>query len=64
VTRLAEASVGKCGRDIEDICQDAERAWASHLVESGARPTAPCVEVYAKAIASKPSGLGHDSKTA
>jgi AAA+ superfamily predicted ATPase len=54
LTRLAEATAGKCGRDIEDICQDAERAWATHIVESAARPTAPPVESYAKAVASKP----------
>lgn len=54
VSDLAEATAGKSGRDIEDICQDAERAWATHLVESGAHPTAPPLDVYARAIASKP----------
>ncbi len=50
---LAENSQGKSGRDLEDICGDAERRWAHQLVADGAAASAPAFDGYVEALASK-----------
>lgn len=50
---LAENSAGKSGRDLEDICGEAERRWAHQLVAEKAVPSAPPFERYVEALASK-----------
>jgi hypothetical protein len=55
---LAENSAGKSGRDLEDICGEAERRWAHQLIAGGAAPTAPPFDKYVEALSSKPSEGG------
>jgi SpoVK/Ycf46/Vps4 family AAA+-type ATPase len=50
---IAENSQGKSGRDIEDICGDAERRWAHQLIAEGAPPSPPPFDRYVEALASK-----------
>ncbi len=50
---LAENSAGKSGRDLEDICGEAERRWAHQLIAEKAAPSAPPFERYVEALASK-----------
>ena len=53
VEALAENSEGKSGRDIEDVCGEAERRWAHHLITRGAAPSAPPFDQYVEALTSK-----------
>jgi hypothetical protein len=39
-------SVNLSGRDISDICKDAERKWASKYIRGEVKSIAPDVEVY------------------
>jgi SpoVK/Ycf46/Vps4 family AAA+-type ATPase len=50
---LAENSQGKSGRDIEDVCSEAERRWAHQLIAEKAEPSAPPFDQYVEALASK-----------
>jgi MoxR-like ATPase len=50
---LAENSQGKSGRDIEDVCGEAERRWAHQLIATAAAPSAPPFDHYVEALASK-----------
>jgi SpoVK/Ycf46/Vps4 family AAA+-type ATPase len=50
---LAENSPGKSGRDIEDVCGEAERRWAHQLISDGAQPSAPPFDKYVESLASK-----------
>ena len=50
---LAENSQGKSGRDLEDICGEAERRWAHQLIVEAAAPSAPPFDRYVEALASK-----------
>jgi SpoVK/Ycf46/Vps4 family AAA+-type ATPase len=50
---IAENSQEKSGRDIEDICGEAERRWAHQLIAEGAPPTPPPFDKYVEALASK-----------
>jgi len=50
---LAENSNGKSGRDLEDICGEAERRWAHELIAKNLQPSAPPFERYVEALASK-----------
>ncbi len=50
---LAENSPGKSGRDIEDVCGEAERRWAHHLIGEGAQASPPRFDQYVEALASK-----------
>jgi SpoVK/Ycf46/Vps4 family AAA+-type ATPase len=50
---LAENSQGKSGRDIEDVCGEAERRWAHQLIAKAVAPSAPPFDQYVEALASK-----------
>jgi SpoVK/Ycf46/Vps4 family AAA+-type ATPase len=50
---LAENSEGRSGRDIEDVCGEAERRWAHHLITQAAAPSPPPFDHYVEAMASK-----------
>jgi SpoVK/Ycf46/Vps4 family AAA+-type ATPase len=50
---LAENSQGRSGRDIEDVCGEAERRWAHQLISQAAAPSAPPFDQYVEALASK-----------
>ena len=50
---LAENSSGKSGRDLEDICGEAERRWAHQLIAKAEAPSAPPFDQYVEALASK-----------
>jgi SpoVK/Ycf46/Vps4 family AAA+-type ATPase len=52
---LAENSPGKSGRDLEDICGEAERRWAHQLIQEGATASPPPFDRYVEALASKRS---------
>lgn len=44
--KLAGLSEGLCGRNIQDICQYAERRWARILIKRGGEMTAPPADLY------------------
>jgi SpoVK/Ycf46/Vps4 family AAA+-type ATPase len=50
---LAENSHGTSGRDIEDVCGEAERRWAHQLIAQSQPPSAPPFDQYVEALASK-----------
>jgi len=47
---LAKASDGLSGRNISDICKDAERRWASKLIRKEATDKLPTVEQYLESL--------------
>ena len=53
IEKLAKLTDSKSGRDIEDICGDAERIWASKIISDKSEVTAPSFEIYLEAIKSK-----------
>jgi len=50
---LAENSQGRSGRDLEDVCGEAERRWAHELIAKGEAASAPPFERYVEALSSK-----------
>ena len=44
--QLGEIAVNLSGRDISDICKDAERKWASKYIRGEVMTIAPDVSVY------------------
>ena len=46
---LGKISENLSGRDISDICKDAERKWASKYIRTEVSTIEPSVEVYKKA---------------
>ncbi len=44
--QLGEMAVNLSGRDISDICKDAERKWASKYIRGEVKTIAPDVSVY------------------
>ncbi len=53
LVQLAQATTNKSGRDLEDICADAERLWARRTIEAGREITAPPFLVYREAVRGK-----------
>ena len=51
--QFAEATSNKSGRDLEDICSDAERRWAQKLILDKLEISAPPLEMYLEAAKSK-----------
>ena len=47
--RLGEMSVYLSGRDISDICKDAERKWASKYIRKEVTKIEPDLSVYLEA---------------
>jgi SpoVK/Ycf46/Vps4 family AAA+-type ATPase len=47
---LANKTDKRSGRDIEDICGDSERMWASKLISEGAEVSPPSLESYIEAL--------------
>jgi SpoVK/Ycf46/Vps4 family AAA+-type ATPase len=47
---LAQQTERKSGRDIEDICGDSERMWASKLISENAEASPPSLEAYLEAL--------------
>jgi hypothetical protein len=43
---LGKMSVNLSGRDISDICKDAERKWASKYIRKEVSTIEPSIEVY------------------
>ena len=43
---LGKMSVNLSGRDISDICKDAERKWASKYIRKEVSTIEPDIEVY------------------
>jgi len=41
------------GRDIADICKDAERRWASKYIRKEVDTVAPAISVYKEATANR-----------
>ncbi|MFH0701530.1 MAG: ATP-binding protein [Candidatus Woesearchaeota archaeon] len=59
LSSVAEIAEGCSGRDIENICNDAERRWADSLISSEQEEiSAPSVKVYLVSIASRNHGNG------
>ena len=54
---LAENSQGKSGRDLEDICGEAERRWAHQVIAEGSQPSAPPFDKYVESLATKRQSL-------
>lgn len=50
---LAKATEKASGRDIEDICGDAERHWASKIISEKSEISPPPIDFYLKAMESK-----------
>jgi len=50
---LAHKSSGMSGRNISDICKDAERRWASKLIRKEVSEKLPLVDEYVKALESR-----------
>lgn len=50
---LGDASEGLSGREIQDICEYAERRHARSIIDSGASPTPPPVETYTVVLKQK-----------
>ena len=50
---LGEKSVNLSGRDISDICKDAERKWASKYIRKEVSTIAPSIDVYLEATNSR-----------
>lgn len=50
---LAENSQGKSGRDLEDVCGEAERRWAHQLIAEKGPASPPPFDRYVEALASK-----------
>jgi len=48
--KLARETDKNSGRDIEDICSDAERVWAREVISSNIELTAPPLESYLEAL--------------
>jgi len=51
--RLSGSTEGMSGRDIEDVCSDAERVWASKIILDNLEMTPPTIETYLDAVKSK-----------
>lgn len=47
--KLGEMAVNLSGRDISDICKDAERRWASKYIRKEVSKIAPDFSVYEEA---------------
>lgn len=48
--KLSEITEGRSGRDVEDICSDAERMWASKIISNKSEITPPITETYFEAV--------------
>ena len=48
--KLGEISVNLSGRDISDICKDAERKWASKYIRKEVSTIEPALDVYLEAV--------------
>lgn len=53
IERLAEATKDMSGRDIEDICGDAERIWARKIISDQSEVSPPSFEIYFESVQSK-----------
>ncbi|MBU1199156.1 MAG: ATP-binding protein [Nanoarchaeota archaeon] len=53
VEKLTEATEKMSGRDIEDICSDAERIWARKIISDKSEVSPPSFEVYIESVQSK-----------
>jgi SpoVK/Ycf46/Vps4 family AAA+-type ATPase len=49
VLALAAATPGMAGRDLKDVCEQAERRWASKIIRGKAKQSLPPVAVYLSA---------------
>jgi len=47
---LAKATEKASGRDIEDICSDAERHWASKIISEKSKVSPPPIDFYLEAV--------------
>lgn len=56
IKKLSETTDSKSGRDIEDICSDAERRWAGKIISDNTEISPPSIDVYLKAIKFKFNG--------
>jgi SpoVK/Ycf46/Vps4 family AAA+-type ATPase len=57
--RLGALSELLSGRDISDICKDAERRWASKFIRKEVTEYAPSLQVYEEATAARLSQMGN-----
>ena len=53
MAELGESSTDLSGRDIYDICKEAERKWASKYIRKEATELTPQMEVYREATSSR-----------
>lgn len=51
--KLGEMSEGLSGRNISDVCKDAERRWASKLIRKEVEEKLPSVEQYLETLRSR-----------
>ena len=56
--RLGELSIHLSGRDISDICKDAERKWASKYIRKEVKEIVPNLSVYIDATANRLTQMG------
>ena len=50
---MGEIAVNLSGRDIADICKDAERKWASKYIRKEVSSISPSIDVYLQATKSR-----------
>lgn len=55
--KLSEITEGRSGRDIEDICGDAERMWVSRIISDSSEISPPSIETYIEATKFKFNNL-------
>ncbi len=48
--KIAKSTNEHSGRDIEDICADAERVWARRIIDEKLEPSPPPLEVYLESL--------------
>merc|ERR1711907_231127 len=53
LSQLGDLAVNLSGRDIADICKDAERKWASKYIRKEVSAIEPSVDVYIQATQSR-----------
>lgn len=57
--KLGAKAIALSGRDISDLCQDAERRWASKYIRKEVTTIEPAYEVYDEAVISRVKQMGN-----
>lgn len=59
LAKLGEMAVHLSGRDISDICKDAERKWASKYIRKEVETVIPNLDVYIQATKNRLVHMGN-----